>query len=853
MLMEKNFRERLRLAAHDDLTAFAEYINPDEVPAFHHRYLCNKLMDAEAGNLMRLGISMPPGTAKPVAENSLVKIENGTYVEIKDITVGDRVLTHTGKYQTVLGKHSQGILPSLLIQTASGRNLITAYDHPFLTPSGWKEAKDLSISESLAAIIPQNTSDTSKRSIEEFRVIGYLLGDGCVTSIKPSDPNCTDYHFNLTNVDPWIIKDFCHCITVLGFSFKISIKNGGSRIRVTSSKAHAWMRLSGIAGLNSHTKHFPEWVFKGSLEKQAALVGAYFNCDSTTHKNGSTRKSLGVEYNSVSFKLLSDSQKVLQTLGVRATLENKISKYEGERHYSYRLSIVGDSVRQFIDIVGMCESKKNRCLEWNPQRKRFYTNIIEDSITLINPHIDTKMYCLTVENDSSFTIDHIAVHNSSYCSRMFPAWYLGRNPKKKFIQAGHTQNFVESQFGKKTRDIVDLQEFRDIFPNIRVANDSRASGLWSLNNPYGGYTAKGVGQAIAGFRGNISVVDDPIGSRADAESQTVRDAVFNWFSADLSTRLVPDSPLLIVATRWHSDDLMGRVEKMSDEGKGIPYEIINIPALCIDAETDPLNRAENEHIWPERSGIDYFLQFRAVSSARDWQSLFQGQPIDQTGSVMKSEWFKRYINDPRKEFPEGRITISVDTASKPGERNDYTVVTVWLKTTTGNYYLLDVQREKLEFTEMTLMIEKTCRRWAATAILVEDKGSGTQYIQTRQGKAPAPIISIAVNQTGKEFRFDAVTPMFEAGLVYLPNTASWLPDYEAELISFPLGKHDDQVDSTSQYLSWAAGKKSFGGMSKITNANNGKGTMNARAAMAEAALQKLMAERATAAAKMSHS
>jgi predicted phage terminase large subunit-like protein len=430
---------------------------------------------------------------------------------------------------------------------------------------------------------------------------------------------------------------------------------------------------------------------------------------------------------------------------------------------------------------------------------------------------------------------------STYCSRLYPAWFLGRNPRKKFLQAGHTQTFVETQFGKKTRDIIDSIEFREIFPEVKLSTDSRAAGLWSLNNPYGGYAAKGVGQAIAGFRANMAVVDDPVGSRADAESAANRAHVFDWFSADFTTRLLPDSPLFVVATRWHSDDLCGRIEQMMKEGKGIPYEVVNIPAIC-EEENDPLGRAIGECLWPDFTPISFYLNLKFSLPPRDWSSLYQGTPIDEDSGVVKGSWFKRYTGDVRKEVSVLRITCSVDTASKVKERNDYTVITTWLQDTSGNHYLLDVERKKLEFTEMCQLIDKTARRWGASAILVEDKGSGIQYIQTRQGKAPAPIIPISVGQGSKEFRFDAVTPVFEAGQVYLPQRAGWLADYEKELLSFPLGKHDDQVDATSQYLDWARVKKSVGGTARINNTNL-SGSRAHAVAQVEAALVKMIAEK----------
>jgi len=432
---------------------------------------------------------------------------------------------------------------------------------------------------------------------------------------------------------------------------------------------------------------------------------------------------------------------------------------------------------------------------------------------------------------------------STYCSNVFPAWYLGKNPRNRFIQAGHTQSFVESQFGKKVRDIVASQEFMDVFPEVKMAIDSRSSGRWNLNNPVGGYIAKGVGQGIAGFRGNIGVVDDPFKSREDAESETIREKTYTWYHADFSTRMLPNSPIFVVATRWHSDDLCGRLERDSKEGKGIPYEVVNIPALCIDPETDVLKRQEGESLWPNYYSQAFYLDKKSSLSARDWNSLYQGEPMDTTGSVVNAEWFRRYKMDPRKdpEIKIKRIALSLDTANKADQRNDYSVLSVWAEDVLRNHYLIDVIRKKMEFNELCTTMLSTAERYNVSIILVEDKGSGTQLLQSLRGKSRAPMIPIQPGTDSKEFRFDSCTPMFESGRVFLPEHALWLPDYEKELLAFPVGKHDDQVDSTSQYLNWAASKRTAGGTKKV--ATTAGTPHSSRVAAVEKALEKMIQER----------
>jgi predicted phage terminase large subunit-like protein len=196
--------------------------------------------------------------------------------------------------------------------------------------------------------------------------------------------------------------------------------------------------------------------------------------------------------------------------------------------------------------------------------------------------------------------------------------------------------------------------------------------------------------------------------------------------------------------------------------------------------------------------------------------------MDVTGGAVSPEWFKRYSQPPSKADPETntpnqikRTVVSVDAANTAKERSDFTVIGVWQEDVQGRHYLLDVIRERIEFTELCTKIDTVCKRHEADSLLVEAKGNGLAYVQLKQnGGAPCALIPIEVGTQSKEFRFDKVSPMFEAGIVYLPERAVWLAAYEKELIAFPNGKNDDQVDMTSQYLDWSR-KRRRGGTKKL--------------------------------------
>lgn len=410
---------------------------------------------------------------------------------------------------------------------------------------------------------------------------------------------------------------------------------------------------------------------------------------------------------------------------------------------------------------------------------------------------------------------------TKFCSKYFVSWYLGRNPRHRYIQGGHSQSFCENEFGKPVRDIIADPRFREVFPDVSIHRRSAAAGNWRLSNQRGGYVTKGVGQGLAGYRGDCGGVDDPFALREDAESPLVRQRVKTWFFADFRTRFLPGSPIFIVATRWHEEDLIGHVEMLNAQGIGLPWDIINLNGLIEDeyeAAVDPMGRDVGQALWGEYYTAEILQELKDTLTAKDWWSLYKGKPRPEEGNVVKMGWLRRYSrlptrtsSSPTQPREAKRVVVSVDTANKNQERAAYSVAAVFIEGVDGLHYCADVRRERVEFNELIPFIENTAREWGADAILVEDKGNGTSYIQQRQGHAPCPIITIKPEAGGsKEFRFDAVLPMFEAGLVLFPPSASWMKEYEDELLQFPNGTYKDQVDATSQYLNWVRKGRGYG-------------------------------------------
>jgi predicted phage terminase large subunit-like protein len=422
-------------------------------------------------------------------------------------------------------------------------------------------------------------------------------------------------------------------------------------------------------------------------------------------------------------------------------------------------------------------------------------------------------------------------HNSSYASIRFAAWHLGRRVDDRWLQGAHTQTFAKDRLGKPVRNLISQARYREVFPERSLSQSSAAADYFEFSNSnVSYYKAIGVGQGISGFRADIGAIDDPIASREDAESPTMRRKLHEWFEDDFGTRPMPGSPIFVVATRWHEDDLIGyELAKMADGSTAYPWEVINIPALAED--DDPLGREVGEGLWPEVFGTEWYTLKKLDSKARSWNSLYQGKPSDEEGGVLTRDDIKRYTALPQDVHRKDgslfkkvvkKTTLSVDCAEKKTERSDWTAATIWIETFDKKHYLIHAVRCREEFNTMTKWIDSLAREFNVDQILVEDKGAGTQYIQVRKDNpGPAPIIPISTNNNSKMFRFDGVTPMFAGGLVFLPERGVlWIADLEDELLKFPNAKNDDYVDTVSQYLANTKKGRTVRGTARVNSGHN---------------------------------
>lgn len=389
---------------------------------------------------------------------------------------------------------------------------------------------------------------------------------------------------------------------------------------------------------------------------------------------------------------------------------------------------------------------------------------------------------------------------SMLCSEYFPAWYLGRNPDHQVITATYAQQLADD-FGRKVRNIMASEVYSLIFSDARMSDDSQAANR--LHTVKGGaYYAVGAGGPITGRGAHLLLIDDPIKGREDAESETMRHRLKDWYTSVARTRLMPGGAIVIIQTRWHEDDLAGWLQREhSHEG----WEVLNLPALAEPG--DELGRPEGAPLWPEAYPLSELETLKRSVGARDWAALYQQRPSAAEGSIFKREHWHSYT--PTETASQAllaslkvyHVIQAWDTAFKTKETNDYSVG-VTLGVAPNRYYVLDVWRDRAEFPDLKRAMVAQAAKWKAHSVVIEDTAAGQSLIQELRRGTRLPLVAVKADRD-KATRAHAVTPTHEAGLVYLPPSEPWASAFEDELAGFPTAPHDDQVDAFVHALTYA--------------------------------------------------
>ena len=379
---------------------------------------------------------------------------------------------------------------------------------------------------------------------------------------------------------------------------------------------------------------------------------------------------------------------------------------------------------------------------------------------------------------------------SEFASHLFPAFFMGRNPKAKLIQTTHTGELAVS-FGRKTKNLIESDEYEKVFPEVRLAADSKAAGRWQSNHG-GEYFAAGVGGAITGRGADLLIIDDPH-SEQDALSPTVLDSHYEWYTSGPRQRLQPGGAIVVVMTRWSIKDLTGRlIEAQGKDENADQWEVVEFPAIL----------PSGKPMWSGFWNIQALEQVKASIPLKKWNAQWMQAPTSEEGALIKRDWWRVWDkeNVPGLEF----IIQSYDTAFSKKETADFSAITTWgvFRPEDGgapNLILLDARKDRWNFPELKKVAMEEYRYWEPEMVLIEAKASGMPLTHELQ-KMGIPVINFTPSKgNDKHARVNSVAPLFESGAIWAPKK-SFAEDVIEECAAFPFGDHDDYVDSTTQAL-----------------------------------------------------
>jgi predicted phage terminase large subunit-like protein len=393
---------------------------------------------------------------------------------------------------------------------------------------------------------------------------------------------------------------------------------------------------------------------------------------------------------------------------------------------------------------------------------------------------------------------------SVICSKLFPAWYIGRHPSHEIMSVSHS-HALASDFGRSVRDLVNSEDFDKMFHNVRLRADVKAAGRWQTNKG-GAYYAAGVGSQIAGRGANIALLDDVM-SEEDAVSETGRKSIKEWYPSGLRTRVMPNGSIIIINTRYHFDDICGWLLKQEQENEMTnTWDVLRIPAWLDEPAAKLLGLPVGSSYFPEWKP-DAILrldeeEIKASNGSRYWNALYMQDPQPDEGGIVKKKWFKRweYEDPPECEF----VVQTYDTAFSTKDTADNSVIQTWgVFITTeenritgkeediGNLILLSNKYGRYEYPDLRRLSKEMFDLYKPDLCIIEKKASGQSLIQELRLQH-IPILEYLPDRD-KISRVYAASPYIEAGRVYLPKT-EWADELLTETIQFPNAEHDDMVD-----------------------------------------------------------
>jgi predicted phage terminase large subunit-like protein len=368
---------------------------------------------------------------------------------------------------------------------------------------------------------------------------------------------------------------------------------------------------------------------------------------------------------------------------------------------------------------------------------------------------------------------------SELASKRFPAWCLGRQPRRQIIAASYNSDLADD-FGRNVRNIVAEPEFGEVFPDVSLAVDSKAAGRMNTNHG-GAYVAAGIGTAITGRGANIALIDDPLKDRQEADSERRRELVWDWYRSTLFTRLMPGGAIVLIQTRWHEDDLAGRLlEQDGRKENGGQWTVLELPAIDVQGQA----------LWPEWYPVDVLERIKATVGPREWSALYQQKPQPDEGTFFKREWFAFW-----DKLPPLRYYGTSDYAVTDGG-GDYTVHRVWGISPNGDVYRVAGWRAQSSSDEwieakLDLIAKYNPLCWFGEGGVIQKSVEPMLRRRMRERRVFCRLEWLS-SVSDKPTRARSFQALAATQRVYFEPGADI-----SEFLVFPAGKHDDDVDTAS--------------------------------------------------------